>query len=76
VRPVALRLQAKQDQGGDVGLTFTLEDKDGEATTIALTMAVKSEVGSKFAAGAVYYMYLEPRDTTGDLAPAGEKLAE
>ena len=76
MRPIALKLQAKQDQGGDVGLTFTLYDTEGDASTVALTMAVKQEVGSQFATGAVYYLHLDPRDTVGDEAPAGERLAE
>jgi hypothetical protein len=78
-----LKLQAKQDQGNQVGLTFSPDYEDGrnaewaEATpTLSLAMTVKADVGALFEAGKCYDMYLEEQDTTGNEAPAGEKLAE
>jgi hypothetical protein len=73
----AVVLQAKQDQGGEaVGLTFTMKGDDPSVKTGALTLAVSADAAGQFEAGAVYYLSLEPRDTAGDEAPAGEKLAD
>lgn len=76
---VRLRLQAKQGNGAEnVGLTFTQEPSPNpsDSTSIALTMAVPSTTASVFDVGAAYTMWLEPVDTTGDEAPAGERLAD
>jgi hypothetical protein len=77
-----LKLQAKQDQGNQVGLTFSPDYEDGrnkewaEATpALSLSMTVKADVGRLFEAGQSYTMYLE-EDTTGNEAPSGEKLAD
>lgn len=72
-----VKLQARQDQGGEaVGLTFTLYGEDPNVKTGALTLAVATGAAEQFVVGAVYYLSLEPRDTAGDEAPAGEKLAD
>lgn len=77
-----LKLQAKQDQGNQAGLTFSPDYEDGrnkewaEATpALSLSMTVKKSVGDLFKAGQTYTMYLE-ENTVGDEAPAGEKLAD
>jgi hypothetical protein len=77
-----LRLQAMQDNGNTVGLTFTPDYQDdrnkewAEATpALSLTMSVKKDLERLFTAGRSYTMYLED-DTRGDEAPTGEKLAE
>jgi hypothetical protein len=77
-----VKLQAVQDNGVNVGLTFTPDYEEGrnaewaDATpALSLTMTVKAEVGALFEAGKCYTMYLE-EDTTGDEAPAGEKLSD